>query len=404
LESFVFRSLSLSPEQHDVLIRRVVSLTSYRFFDRAFSIASDSIEAIRFFDLFYSKFHDNGPPEKDQQVFYFLIEGIFSRFPLLFWQPGICWEILDLIEPFHVVENMIVDSALSRVKSHILFHGASLVKDGQGVTLCGISGSGKTTLALEFARRGFQILSDEIVALDPVSGLIHPFKRSIACDARTYRLAAVDSESLIRMDGSTPKGGKKYLIDPTRLAGQQDMRPCYPRLMFFLETGEGETEQTLDESNVEIGFAGGLDEFLKVASTIPGIRVTQRREEPTENLVFLRLVVNNQNRASFRDLCRQFDKNIIYRVHRATTSPGSGGEPHLSPLDKRTALKKLLSLLRNKTTEIYFSPEPNPSRLQEILGEILPLISRFSFFRLKPGNLKDTADLIERRSFAPTIS
>jgi hypothetical protein len=42
-----------------------------------------------------------------------------------------------------------------------------------------ISGSGKTTLTAALVRAGFGYLSDEAAAIDPVSGVVHPYPRAL---------------------------------------------------------------------------------------------------------------------------------------------------------------------------------------------------------------------------------
>jgi hypothetical protein len=58
------------------------------------------------------------------------------------------------------------------------FH-AGAAADGEGALLvAGPSGSGKSTIVTALARRGWQYLSDDVVALDPTSGKVFPFPRS----------------------------------------------------------------------------------------------------------------------------------------------------------------------------------------------------------------------------------
>lgn len=52
---------------------------------------------------------------------------------------------------------------------HLVFHAAAVAYQGRGLLLCGKSGSGKSTLTAWLTAKGFQYLTDEVVAV-PVSG------------------------------------------------------------------------------------------------------------------------------------------------------------------------------------------------------------------------------------------
>jgi len=54
-------------------------------------------------------------------------------------------------------------------------HAAGAARDGRAVLIAGLGGSGKSTLATCLAARGFSYLGDDVIPLDPETGVLHPF-------------------------------------------------------------------------------------------------------------------------------------------------------------------------------------------------------------------------------------
>jgi hypothetical protein len=69
---------------------------------------------------------------------------------------------------------------LERTTELLLIHAGSLLTpDGQGVLLPAVSGSGKSTLVTALVEAGFGYLSDEVAAIDPVTGMVHAYPRAL---------------------------------------------------------------------------------------------------------------------------------------------------------------------------------------------------------------------------------
>jgi hypothetical protein len=80
--------------------------------------------------------------------------------------------------------------------AHLLFHAAGVETGGTGIVLPGPSGSGKSTLTAGLTRAGLSYLSDELVALELVSGRLLPYAKPITIKAGSFAaLRALGSES-----------------------------------------------------------------------------------------------------------------------------------------------------------------------------------------------------------------
>jgi hypothetical protein len=68
-------------------------------------------------------------------------------------------------------------------RDHLLFHAGAVAMDGRGILLPGPSGSGKSTLVAGLMRSGFTYLSDEVAVVDPATGDLLPFAKSLCVKA-----------------------------------------------------------------------------------------------------------------------------------------------------------------------------------------------------------------------------
>ncbi len=69
---------------------------------------------------------------------------------------------------------------LKLLEQGVVFMHAAAVTDGsQGVLFPAHGGTGKTTLSLRLADRGFQLLGDDLIIVDPARGLVHPHPRPL---------------------------------------------------------------------------------------------------------------------------------------------------------------------------------------------------------------------------------
>jgi ABC-type multidrug transport system fused ATPase/permease subunit len=89
------------------------------------------------------------------------------------------WSLSEGSEPAEVLKYLfwhVGTEASQRTGSYLLIHaGAVVAPRGDGLIFPGPSGSGKSTLVAALVRAGFDYLSDEAAALDPVSRRIYPF-------------------------------------------------------------------------------------------------------------------------------------------------------------------------------------------------------------------------------------
>jgi HprK-related kinase A len=116
----------------------------------------------------------------------------------------------------------------------LLLHAAAVERDGRAIVMTGESGAGKSTLAALLQRRGWRLLADEFVLVDPVTGLLHPFPRPVSLKnaAIAVARAALPDATFGPLLSGTPKGDIRHLVpDHAALAGMD--QPARPVLLLF---------------------------------------------------------------------------------------------------------------------------------------------------------------------------
>jgi hypothetical protein len=93
----------------------------------------------------------------------------------------------DLIPLF---EMDLYDQVVARCAPGWVLHAAALDINGRALVLCGASGAGKTTLTLALTRRGFRLLSEEVVWIDKV-GVVRGLARPIHMPADSLQRASI---------------------------------------------------------------------------------------------------------------------------------------------------------------------------------------------------------------------
>jgi len=94
-------------------------------------------------------------------------------------------------------------------KSHLLVHAGGVAYADQGLLLPAASGAGKTTLVAALLTAGFQYLTDEVAVLQPGTGRLLPFPKSLSITPggrRALRPLYPDLASRVvrgRIDGET---------------------------------------------------------------------------------------------------------------------------------------------------------------------------------------------------------
>lgn len=121
-------------------------------------------------------------------------------------------------DPVYVVDHLlwtINGAAVRETPERLLIHAAAAGDGARAALIPAPSGSGKTTLVAALVHRGAHYLTDETVAIDLDSQLVHPYPRSLSVKKGSWAAIA----SLV----STPKpdlsvfGAGQWQVDPRQI-------------------------------------------------------------------------------------------------------------------------------------------------------------------------------------------
>ena len=124
------------------------------------------------------------------------------------------------------------------LRRFLLLHAAAVERDGRAVVMTGESGAGKSTLAALLQARGWRLMADEFVLVDPDTGAIWPFPRPVS-----VKNAAIPVVKAALPDGrwgpamtDTPKGTIQHLVPETAALAMANVT-APPALLLFPRFG-----------------------------------------------------------------------------------------------------------------------------------------------------------------------
>lgn len=116
-------------------------------------------------------------------------------------------------------------------------HAGSLSRSGHGLLLPASQDVGKSTLTVALMEAGFDYLSDEVAAIDPVTGRVYPFPKWVQLDPETLNFFPGLEERLDDRRGLTGRLLARF-VRPQDL-GAKPAEPARPRWIVFLDAVRG---------------------------------------------------------------------------------------------------------------------------------------------------------------------
>lgn len=95
-------------------------------------------------------------------------------------------------------------------RDFLFIHAGSVARDGRAFLIPAAPGRGKSTLVAALLRRGFEYLSDEVGAIDPVSSCLYPFPKRLSLDPAALRFFPGLADRLQDRAASGIELGKRY--------------------------------------------------------------------------------------------------------------------------------------------------------------------------------------------------
>jgi energy-coupling factor transporter ATP-binding protein EcfA2 len=303
---------------------------------------------------------------------------------------GECWPIASNMQKTGALYEFILKYIYAEVQSHLLIHASVVALGDYGVLLVGDSGHGKSTLAMTLAARGAGLLSDEVGALDRLSGEVHWFPRMLRVSRASLSLAGLGE-----IDRDPEEWFGKTLVDLAKIPGSHPVRAVPLRAIVFLEDAEPEGRTSIPENDhLEFIFNRGADtlaRFVKEAISGQEFEISE-----ADGLFTLRLEGERIGKVALEieKFCRRERICLLDSGSPAERPTRFDRAPVLAPLAARHAWGRLgQQFLPGRSSRILrdeFNGASGP-----LLLEIMRLCRGVSFYRLSVGRLAEAVHLIE---------
>jgi hypothetical protein len=113
--------------------------------------------------------------------------------------------------------------AIDHSTGSVLVHASAAARAGTALVMPGPMGAGKSTLVAALVRAGLDYLTDEVVAIDPGSGLVRPYPKYLSLDGDPSGAAPADVRDFL---------GDSTLLAPDALRpGAAAREPARPRFV-----------------------------------------------------------------------------------------------------------------------------------------------------------------------------
>ncbi|NYT39167.1 HprK-related kinase A [Sphingomonas sp. R-74633] len=151
-------------------------------------------------------------------------------------------------------------------RRYLLLHASAVERNGKAVLMTGISGAGKSTLAALLMARGWRLMGDEFVLIDPVTGLAHAFPRLISLknEAITVAQAAMPDARFGPLLRGTPKGDIRHIVPDARAVAAM-AEPAEPALLLFPRFGFETAERPVPPSEAFVRLTQASTNYVHLA-------------------------------------------------------------------------------------------------------------------------------------------
>ena len=150
-------------------------------------------------------------------------------------------------------------------RGFLLLHASAVERDGRAVMMTGMSGAGKSTLAALLMARGWRLMGDEFVLVDPATGLAHAFPRLVSLKNEAIPVAerALPKGRFGPVLEGTPKGTLRHLVPDARAIAAM-AKPAAPALILFPRFGFEAAERPVPPSEAFVRLTQASTNYVNL--------------------------------------------------------------------------------------------------------------------------------------------
>lgn len=270
------------------------------------------------------------------------------------------------------------------VQGHFLFHASSVCRDRRGIVIAGPTTFGKTTLAVALTTRGFDLLADDVTAVDCATGDLIPSARPLGL--RRATLERLDAEQLrAASDAARDVSAEDWAVDPTQWFGGAP-EPARPSMVVLLRArSDGRSLRRFPCH--ELVLAEGGDEVFAELRDLPGVTKVERRADDSR---YAR--VHTESNTALRAWIEDHEDGIVAAFKQVAEPPDFAGPPRLVSIGTFQAAVELCQEMLNRHTGSVLG---SMYRGREVLlaADVAGVLRGARCSCLFPGRLDETIDL-----------
>lgn len=366
------------------------ALYNYKIFDFSFSLASDSADALRLFDLVYKNFRQkNG--KTSAPTFEVVIQTKEGEAPY-FKSEGRVYPFHSFSPVESQVFKLVTDELYRRVESHFLIHGGGVCFQNKGVIVSGESGTGKTSLIVNLLTRGFQFLSDEVVPINRKTGMMEPFPRAVGLRTEA-RFLLKEGFDLFGKEKFNDSSGHKYFVNPSFLSPEKIGGPSLPLYFLYLAKPKSSPEC---KTIIHMVIESRGKEFISLLKRIKGLRILQSIQRKNDMYLKIEIPRKAAVMKEYLEGHEKFKRYIIHSERKKEEGITFDQKPRMTPLHLHDMSLLLMKQLKDEIIEHKLRGEKFKSvgsfwlYLVEALG-----LDRVKGYKIHVGRFEETTQLIQ---------
>jgi hypothetical protein len=171
----------------DITEERTFTLSpTYRALGYAFTMQCNDVHLADYLDSLFEQFRSTGQPDSTYTLA--VVEDRGSLNYLVYCNDQMLDNHRKLSVPLSTLLWHINRSVVRSSQDRLLIHASAVSLNQVALLFPAAMESGKSTLAAGLVRRGFDYITDEVVAMDLESGSIEPFPRALSIDRGSWEV------------------------------------------------------------------------------------------------------------------------------------------------------------------------------------------------------------------------
>ena len=362
---------------------------TFRFFDVDLRLETDSSAFIAAFDTLYVRLRVAASAARGTGYAATFRSGAGP--PATLTLDGVDYAVTASPRLLPLLVDVVATATLAQVRSHHLYHGATLAHGDRACLIVGASGFGKTTLALALAQRGLRLLSDELGAVT-ASGRVSPFARTVRLRPPTPALLDLPPAT-VRTDGHG-----RLLHDAAHTGAEPTSPPPKLTHLFILDHSPDHASGAAGECGSRILLAGAPSSLERALHRMPGVAAVSHRMAGNVRLseVITASTAPPATIVAIRRRCVQARVLVLDVTPVAAAQPVFAATPQVASIPTAAALLATLPhliggpLAALRTAAVTGASPPAAAMMATLAGAFSPV----RCFRLQPGPPGATADRI----------